>query len=62
MSSAASEQEKVVYAAGHSYAWQGDLNEWTAVQVDGEKFVPFHSLVSQSNGLLLEAFGEQGFL
>lgn len=62
MSSSVDEQpvHEVEYG-GRVYRWQGTLREFTSMQVSGGDWVTLHSLISQTNGGILDVLAEAGF-
>lgn len=62
MSSSAEEaQVHEVEYAGRVYRWQGTLQEFSSLQVSGGDWVTLHSVISQTNGGILDALAEAGF-
>ena len=44
------------------YSWAGDLREDSMISTNGEASEPFYSLISQTNGHILEVLAEAGVL
>ena len=51
-----------VRVRGIEYSWDGELREDSMISTNGDAPEPFYSLISHTNGYILEVLAEAGVL